>query len=173
MTKNKHKTNKPKKVVNKQIRKRIRKRGGRLDMSHIQDENPGLSLCWMNNEGSRISDALNDGWKPFTDDNFQNHARVVNFDNYDGTANASKKGGVIRRPVGFGREEDSLEAVLMCIPQELHDEIKQEEYDLIAAKKKALKKGANTSGDQASLEGLEHYAPKLSDGGEGYSEKFE
>lgn len=151
------------------IRKAIRKRGGRLDFSYIEEEHPDLKFCLMNNESSRIPQAIEDGWIPYKDENSRNYDRVVDFSK--DTDQTSQKGGVVRRPVGPGREEASIEAVLMCIDKDKFAEIKQLEYDQIADKKKTLKSGALPTQEE-NVSGLQHYAPKLSNGERGYSEKI-
>jgi len=148
---------------------KIRKRGGRLDFSYITDKHPDKVFVLMNNEGGRIAEAMYDGWTPWKDEDGINFERVIDFDRQ--TDIASKKGGVVRRPVGAGREEASIEAVLMCIDKDKFNEIKQQEYDFIRDKKVALKKGV-PSGNKSDVEGLKHYAPNLDDGGKGYSEEY-
>lgn len=171
MVKVKKKRGRPKTKVEvvHNIRKPIRKRGGRLDFSHIEEKHPELKFCLMNNESSRISQAMMEGWIPFKDENSKNYDRVIDFSK--DTDQTSQKGGVVRRPVGPGREEASIEAVLMCIGKDEFEEIKQLEYDQIADKKETLKSGALPTQEE-NVSGLNHYAPKLPNGERGYSEKI-
>ena len=148
----------PQALKEKAVRKPIRSRL-RTDFSYLEDKYPGKCFRLFNNEMGNVQQAIADGWEPV--EGLQ-QANVWRPD----ADTPSTQGSYVSIPVGLGRTENAMEAVLLMIDRRRFEELEAPTKEHRAELRKTLEGGKPLDGKTP----VPTYAPNLPSGGKGYEE---
>lgn len=148
----------PRSGEQREVRKPLRQRL-RTDFSHLEKVYPNKCFRLFNNEMGNIQKALLDGWEPVEGASYQSVWR-------SDANKPTQQGDYVRIPVGLGRTENSMEAVLLMIDKDRFIELQEPLYEHRRDVKASLKRGKAQSDERIAT-----YAPNLPSGGVGFEQK--
>ncbi len=164
--------NKTRKGLTKKKKDELRKKVGgsrkKMDLSHLEEQNPDKVFRWMNNEQGRIQSAMQLGWEVVTEGNDHSGEWRPDVDKSTSTTESS----VTRMPVGLLRTVDAGEAIAMMIDKEIFQELRVIEEEHIQDMDRALKGGAAGANDD-DVKGVQTYAAETASGSRGFEVQTE